>query len=209
MFIQHLFTIPFPLALAYVLGLVIGITIHEFSHAWVAYRLGDDTPYLQGRVTLNPLAHFDPIGTIMLLLLGFGWGKPVIYNPLRLKRRVDELLIALAGPASNLLLALILNAMAYFLARYNLLHLDILHPIADFNILLASFNLLPLPPLDGSSIIAYFWPPYRSILGGQIGLIVLLIVIFLPIPGYGNLINIFLAPVDLFFTNLTHLFGLL
>ena len=209
MFILQLFSQPLPIALATLFGLIIGITIHEFAHAWVAYRLGDDTPHLQGRVTLNPMAHLDPIGTLLLLVLGFGWGRPVIYNPLRLSRKIDELLIALAGPASNLALALVLNLMIYGLSRANLLHTDILTPIANFNILLASFNLLPLPPLDGSSIIAYFWPPYRSLLGGQVGLIVLLVVVFFPVPVYGNIITIFITPVIFFFTHLTHLFGLI
>jgi Zn-dependent protease len=196
-------------ALAFLFSIVIAITIHEFAHAWTADRLGDDTPSLQGRVTLNPLAHLDPLGSLMFILLGFGWGKPVIYNPMRLARRSDELLIALAGPVSNLFLATLLNIIAFTLGRYGWANTELLDLGASLNVLLAAFNMIPIPPLDGSSIIAYFWPEYRSLVGGQIGTIILLAVIFVPVFGGNTLLGALITPLEVGFTYVTHLFGLL
>jgi Zn-dependent protease len=204
MYILDLLSQSPAVAIASILAIVVAITFHEFAHAWTADRLGDDTPSLQGRVTLNPLAHLDPVGSVLFLLFRFGWGKPVIYNPMRLKRRSDELLIALAGPASNLLLAFIFNLAAYLLGKTGL-PVGLLGIAADTNVLLAAFNILPIPPLDGSSIVAYFWPEYRSLLGSQIGVFLLLAVVFLG----GSLLNGILLPVENFFYLLTHLFGLL
>ena len=189
-------------ALAFILAVVVAVTFHEFAHAWTADRLGDDTPALQGRVTLNPAAHLDPIGSILFLIFGFGWGRPVMYNPMRLKRRSDELLIALAGPASNLLLALLFNLATYFLGRAGL-PVELLGLAAYVNVMLAAFNILPIPPLDGSSIVAYFWPEYRSLMGSQIGVVILLAVVLVG----GSLLGGIVAPVQGFFSQLTHLFG--
>lgn len=193
-------------AVVFLLSLVAAVTVHEFAHAWTAYRLGDDTPYLQGRVTLSPTAHLDPMGSLVFLLLGMGWGKPVQYNPMRLARKSDELLIALAGPASNLIFALALNILIYFLQASLPAYATILSQASFVNIALAAFNMLPIPPLDGSSIVAYFWPEYRSIMGGQIGLMVILVLIFLPIGG-STLISSLINPLIGFFANLTTLFG--
>jgi Zn-dependent protease len=199
-------------ALAFLLSIVLAITVHEFAHAWTAWKLGDDTPYLMGRVSLSPFAHLDPIGSIAFLLIGFGWGKPVLYNPMRLSKRVYELFIALAGPASNLLLGIFLNLLVVVLAHFhlNVINLDFLRLAAFVNVLLASFNMLPIPPLDGSSIIAYFWPEYRSLLGGQLGLIVLLALILIPVGAHGeSLISLLVVPVRELFSHITTLFGLL
>jgi Zn-dependent protease len=199
---------PF-LAILFLVGIVISITIHEFAHAWTAYKLGDDTPFLMGRVTLNPLAHLDPLGSLAFLIAGFGWGKPVIYNPMRLKRRSDELLVALAGPISNILLAIVLNALALLLPRIApAFSPEPLQFAALINVYLAAFNMLPIPPLDGSSIVAFFWPDYRSIAGGQIGLIILLFLIFVPVGG-STLLSTVVGPIVDFFTLVTHLFGIL
>ena len=199
---------PF-LAFLFLVGIVISITFHEFAHAWTAYKLGDDTPYLMGRVTLNPLAHLDPIGSIAFLIAGFGWGKPVIYNPMRLKRKSDELLVALAGPASNLLLAIALNALAFILPKFiPAVQAEPLQFVALINVYLAAFNMIPIPPLDGSSIVAYFWEDYRSIAGGRIGLIILLFLIFVPI-GNTSLLSALVAPIVTGFSAITHLFGFL
>ncbi len=206
--ILNLLSISPAYALAFLVSIVIAVTVHEFAHAWTADMLGDDTPALEGRVTLNPLAHLDPLGSILFLIAGFGWGKPVIYNPMRLKRKSDELLIALAGPASNLILATIFTA-ATTLLKSGQSSSGILELAATLNVLLASFNLIPIPPLDGSSIIAYFWPEYRSLVGGQVGSIILLVIIFLPLPGGVNVLGLIMQPIIFFFTNLTHLFGLL
>lgn len=191
------------LTLVKILALVAGVTIHEFAHAWTANKLGDDTPRLQGRVSLNPAAHLDPLGSLMFILVGFGWGKPVLYNPIRLKRRVDELLIALAGPFSNILFAIFLNILAAFTRTYNPAFSDFLSLAALISALLGAFNMLPLPPLDGSSIIAYFWPPYRSLFGGQIGLLIIFFLIFTGILG-----TLMLPLMDIF-SNISHLFGLI
>lgn len=197
-------------ALIFILAVVAAITVHEFAHAWTAYKLGDDTPLLQGRVTLNPLAHLDPIGSIAFLLLGFGWGKPVVYNPLRLARRSDELVIALAGPVSNILFAIFLNALALLMSHLSvqIIQPEFLQLAAGINVILAAFNMIPIPPLDGSSVVSYFWPPYRSLLGGQIGLVLLLILIFLPIGG-SRLLEVIMNPLLHSFSQLTTLFGVL
>ena len=196
------------LAAIYILSIVAAITVHEFSHAWTADRLGDETPSLQGRLTLSPFAHLDPVGSICFLIAGFGWGKPVIYNPMRLGRKVDELLVALAGPASNLVFALALNILSLATRQSFGYFSDLLQVASYVNVLLASFNMIPIPPLDGSAIVAYFWPEYRSVMGGQLGLTILLLVVFVPFAGGGILVHL-IAPIEAAFTSLTTLFGLL
>jgi Zn-dependent protease len=153
--------------------LVLSLTVHEFAHAWRAWRLGDDTAAMQGRLTLNPVAHIDPIGTLLLPLLGvpFGWAKPVPVNPARFRRDVNMntgmMITALAGPGSNLLLA-IASAVSYGLTlRWapNTLETNpglqqILFTGMVMNVGLAVFNMLPIPPLDGSRVVERFLP-YR------------------------------------------------
>lgn len=139
--------------LIWIIALVIAITIHEFSHALVADRLGDPTPRLMGRLTLNPLAHLDPLGTLMLLLVRFGWGKPVEFDPFNLKNpRRDAALISFAGPVSNLFLALVLS-LPIRLSILPLFLSQLLFPIILLNIILAVFNLIPIHPLDGFKIV--------------------------------------------------------
>lgn len=197
-------------ALAFLLSIIFAITIHEFAHAWMANRLGDDTPYLQGRVTLNPLAHLDPLGSLLFLFTGFGWGKPVQFNPNNLSRHGDELKIALAGPISNLILALCFKILLVAQAGFGVTAIEPLFLVVaiTINLYLAAFNMLPIPPLDGSSIVSYFWPPYRSIAGGQIGFIILLILVFAPFPG-GSLLSYIVQPILFAFNALTSLFGIL
>lgn len=144
--------------------LVLALTVHEWAHAYASFRLGDDTALQHGRLTLNPLAHLDPIGTILLPLVGipFGWAKPVPVDPTRFRPEVTLgqglLLTAAAGPVSNLILAL-LSAATLRIA--DTLSSGALHPAAEFllsrftviNLALALFNLLPIPPLDGSRIV--------------------------------------------------------
>jgi len=196
------------LGLIFLLSIVAAVTVHEFAHAWTADHLGDETPSLQGRLTLSPAAHLDPIGSLCFLVFGFGWGKPVIYNPMRLGRKVDELLVALAGPASNLVFALALNLIATASQAGLPQFAQFLHLASFVNVVLASFNMIPIPPLDGSSIVAYFWPEYRSVIGGQVGLVLLLVILFLPVGG-GNLLGSVLQPIESAFTALTTLFGIL
>ncbi|HHX13989.1 MAG TPA: site-2 protease family protein [Clostridiales bacterium] len=144
-------------------GILIGLTLHEFSHAFVAYRLGDPTPKQQGRVTINPLAHIDPVGMIALLFIGFGWGRPVEINPAYFrKRRRDEFLVAIAGVTMNFILAVIFMAALGLLIRSgsDFLRTDpgvivmyVLSQIVAINLVLMIFNLLPIPPLDGFTIL--------------------------------------------------------
>ena len=141
--------------------LLYSVIFHELAHGWVAYRLGDPTAKLQGRLTINPLKHLDPMGTLMLFLFGFGWAKPVPVNFSQLRdRRMGMILVSSAGIITNMLLAF----CALFL--YQLLSpspsgltAQLLYYFARINIILAAFNLIPLPPLDGSKILMGFAPP--------------------------------------------------
>ena len=144
-------------------GIIIGLSFHEFAHAWVSDRLGDPTPRRQGRVTINPLAHIDWIGFLALVLVGFGWGKPVQIDPGYYKhRRRDEFLVGIAGVTMNLLIAVLFSIPARFIVKsfngaavsdlvYNI-YLMIFY-IVSVNIVLMIFNLIPCPPLDGWGLI--------------------------------------------------------
>jgi Zn-dependent protease len=148
-----------PLVIAFVLG----ITIHEFAHAYVAYQMGDMTPMRQGRVTLNPLAHLTLWGTLLIFLIGFGWGKPVEHRIWEPRRR---LWVAIAGPVSNVILAFLFGlplrlglVPAVGPEWFNLQAVFLM--VVYINVLLALFNMLPLSPLDGSSVFAGLLPdPY-------------------------------------------------
>jgi Zn-dependent protease len=151
------------------LGLVVLLTFHEFGHAWVALKCGDDTARLQGRCSLNPLVHIDPIGTIALPLLMIflsmtgsglgrfliGWAKPVPVNPYNLRNpRMDDILVSMAGPAMNLLLAIGLTGLARVGLLVNSADLvELCLQMASLSLLLCFFNLIPIPPLDGSHVL--------------------------------------------------------
>jgi Zn-dependent protease len=144
-------------------AVLIGLTIHELGHAWVALKLGDDTPKLLGRVTLNPLKHIDILGFLLLVVAGFGWAKPVIINRNNLKHPFwDDVLIALSGPASNLLFAVVLVLVMRVLVasaaiRSSSLFAIVISTLFVFiamNVSLGLFNLLPIPPLDGSHLLS-------------------------------------------------------
>ena len=147
-----------------VLTLVIAFTVHEFSHALAADQLGDDTPRLQGRLSLNPFVHLDPIGSLMLIIAGFGWARPVQINPYAIRRRSPAglMIVAAAGPFSNLLLAIV----ATIPIRAGLISVTSSSFLSQFfvefiwiNLILLFFNLLPIFPLDGEKILDYFLPP--------------------------------------------------
>lgn len=146
----------------WVLGILIALSAHEFCHALASTLLGDPTAKLSGRLTLNPIAHVDPIGFIALILVGFGWGKPVPFNPYNLKaKRWGSALVGLAGPVSNILLVaitvLVLKVLFIFttLSVSNLL-VQFLFLFLAINLILFLFNLLPIPPLDGSKLLFTF-----------------------------------------------------
>lgn len=139
-------------------GIVIGLSFHEFAHAWMADKLGDPTPRMQGRVTVSPFAHIDPMGFLMLFLFRFGYGRPVQVNPAYFKRRRrDDILVSLAGVTMNFLLAILSGAVYLVMIRHlnvtNEILLDIVYYIMVININLMVFNLLPIPPLDGYHVV--------------------------------------------------------
>jgi len=167
--------LDFPTLIARIIVLLIAFSFHEFAHAWVADYFGDDTPRHNGRLTLNPMAHLDPLGSLMLVFAGFGWAKPVPVNPYALRRRSPAALmwVSLAGPMSNLLLA-ILAAIPFRLGLISLQQAftdsflsaprifpsisQLLIEFVIINLALLVFNLIPLAPLDGEKIADYFFP---------------------------------------------------
>jgi Zn-dependent protease len=175
-------------AVALLLGLVVGVVVHEAAHAYSAYLLGDDTAYRAGRVTLNPASHLDLLGSMMFLMAGFGWGKPTPVTTSKLRAGVlGPVAVAAAGPASNLLIVAVCAAL-YQLPAFESGYLQILVLLAAFgNALLFVFNLIPIPPLDGAKVIFPFLP--RSLSGfvdfmnqyGPVILLGLVLLTFLPV----------------------------
>jgi len=147
-------------------GIILGLTFHEFSHAFVAHRCGDSTSRDQGRVTLNPLKHIDPLGFMMLLVAGFGWAKPVEFNEQNLRNpKTDTLKIAVSGPLSNALLAMLLSLVFALLVKtLNLSWYSLTSELFIYAIYinwgLFIFNLLPVPPLDGSHLLLSYFRKY-------------------------------------------------
>lgn len=186
-------------------GIIIALAFHEFAHAWMSNKLGDPTPRMQGRLTINPLAHVDLLGFVCLLICGFGWGKPVMINPYYYKkRRRDELLVALAGVVMNLILAIIFSfptKLVYGLyaqtgsGLMEIIYFVLMYTV-QINLCLMIFNLIPVPPLDGWGILTqlvdlekYRW--YNTVY--QYGGWILLIMIIL------NITDIILMPcINLF-----------
>lgn len=171
-FISELLVLP---------GIIIGLSFHEFAHGFVSWKLGDPTPKLQGRVTLNPAAHIDLFGFICLLFAGFGWGKPVQIDPRYYKhRRRDEMMVALAGVVMNFLIAVVTCFIMHLLLYHgsSILNssageplIDILQNIVLINLVLMIFNLIPVPPLDGFNVITqifrlerfdWYYPLYQN-----------------------------------------------
>lgn len=151
-------------------AILVGLTVHEFAHAYVADKLGDKTPKFQGRLTLNPFSHIDIIGFVMILLIGFGWAKPVQINPSALKRGYkDEIKVSVAGVTANIVTAFIFALLTALLLKMDLIILGdvtslggiigvILAYIVRINCMLAVFNLMPIPGLDGFDILRDLWP---------------------------------------------------
>lgn len=168
--------------------ILLALPVHEFAHAFAAVRLGDPTPRFQGRYTLNPLRHIDPLGALLIYLVGFGWAKPVQWNPrnIDIDRRLGSIIVAAAGPLSNLVLAIIsLLILRVFLGgdtRQVGIVGNFLFMFANINVVLFVFNLLPIPPLDGSHILFALLPGDTSRLHfmlSQYGMLILLAVVFL------------------------------
>lgn len=209
MFLQLFATDP-SRAVAFLLGLVIGITVHEASHATSAYLLGDDTAYREGRVTLNPISHLDVLGSIMLLMAGFGWGKPTPVVPSKLRGGIfGPVAVALAGPVSNLLIVALCAALYLvppFRDQGGYLYMLVVM-VAFTNALLFVFNLIPIPPLDGSKVIFPFLP--RALDGfvvfmNQYGPMILLGLILISFVTNFPILSFLLAPV----IPLLNMFGL-
>ena len=167
-----------------IIALIVGITVHEASHATVAVALGDPTPRLMGRVSLNPLRHLDPIGSLMMFIASFGWGKPVIFNPNRLRgdQRLGSALVAAAGPISNILVALLGVLWLIHGADLGRPGDRVLQMVIGINVALAAFNLIPIPPLDGFGFVTNLLPrPMADALMplAQYGPLILLALVFL------------------------------
>lgn len=192
-------------------GFVFGLTFHEVAHGWVADKLGDPTARNAGRLTLNPLAHLDPIGSLMLIFAGFGWARPVPVNPLNLPNpRRDMLWVALAGPVANLLFALGLGLIFQIFLKgqferelfgSSILTLVIFMGV-QINVILAIFNLIPVPPLDGSRILVGLLPPsltagYEQFerIGPMLLFGLILLANFAGVPIFNYLINPFATPI--------------
>jgi Zn-dependent protease len=156
--------------LARLLVIFLGIPLHEWAHGWVAHLLGDETPEIQGRLSLNPFIHLDPVGTLAILLTGFGWGRPAQVNPYRMSRarnpRTGMALSALAGPVSNVIQAMVLaipirlGLLAMLDTNQAFRLAQVLFVAIQVNVGLAAFNLLPIPPLDGSRILVGIAPSH-------------------------------------------------
>ncbi len=202
--LSTLFTNPL-LFLIWAIGLILAISVHEYAHARFADQLGDPTPRSQGRLTLDPRAHLDPLGTIALLFLGFGWGRPVQFDPYNLRNpRRDSALIAIAGPISNLLFALVLSLIMRLIPPLSILY-SVFPILIIMNISLAIFNLVPIFPLDGEKILGGLLPSalyqeFATIMR-QYGTIILILML-LPIAGDTSPIVALISPVISFVAGL-------
>ena len=190
-----LFRFGFPEILYVVAALIVAFTVHELSHGLMAYWLGDKTAKYDGRLTLNPVRHIDPIGFLMIMFVGFGWAKPVMVNPANFKYpKQDMALTAVAGPMSNFILAFVSVMIMFPLGIYGggseavRIAVRFLEYFIFYNILLGVFNLLPLPPLDGSKLFSVILPDrvYFHFIdfGSRFGMIILLVLVVTRALGY-------------------------
>jgi Zn-dependent protease len=194
-FLGLLFSDPFAFVIIFG-GILLAIGFHEAAHAFMADYLGDPTPRSLGRTTLNPLAHLDPLGTMVILVTGvFGWGKPAPYDPYNLKNpKRDTALIALAGPGSNLVMAVILSLFARFLPLPQVIS-QILASLISLNITLGLFNLIPVAPLDGSKIAGIFMSNESAARYANQNNLFLLLLLILPIFGGYSVASLIISPV--------------
>jgi Zn-dependent protease len=185
-----------PVLVGIAVALIVGITFHEFSHAFVADQLGDHRPRALGRVSLNPLRHLDPLGALFFLLAGFGWGKPVPVNAYALRGgRRGLTLVALAGPIANFAVASVVAILFRILLQLGFLDEafpnTVMQLIVYFNVALGLFNLIPIPPLDGYNVVLPLLPPKQAFMAqryAQYGYIALLLLLVLSYgPGNGPL----------------------
>ena len=189
-------------------GILLGLTVHEFCHAFAAWKLGDSTARDQGRLTLNPLRHIDPMGFLFIIFAGFGWAKPVQFDPGQLRNfRRDKALIAAAGPLSNfalgVLLVYIVKAMLHFGSGSSGIFISILFSAAFINFALFVFNLIPIPPLDGSHIVfsgLNFKPETENIFR-KIGVPALFVILIVQ-----NFTNITILPIGAIVTAIMNFF---
>jgi Zn-dependent protease len=187
---------------ALLVALVVGITFHEASHATVAVALGDPTPRLMGRVSLNPLRHLDLLGSLMLFIAHFGWGRPVLFNPanLRVEPRLGSALVAIAGPVANVLVALAAALLLWSSVPLTAEAALLLRAIVFVNVALAAFNLLPIPPLDGFGFVENLLP--RSVAATlapivPYGPLILLALVFLgPAVFHVNVLGLLMDPIQ-------------
>lgn len=201
MLLYTLFSSPLLFATV-AIALIVAITFHEAAHAYVSYIKGDSTAKDAGRLTLNPFQHLDIMGTAFLLIAGFGWGKPVPVNHRALKNPIiDEIQISLAGPLANLIVALFFGFIYHFLSSYLSPALEnLILFIGYFNLLLMIFNLIPIPPLDGSKILNIFISNKARFFLETYGMYILLLMIIVPFGGSRLIEFIIGRPVSLLFT---------
>jgi len=192
--LESLFSNPLSFILVFG-GLILAVGLHEAAHCYMADYLGDPTPRSLGRLTLNPLVHLDPLGTIAILFAGFGWGKPAPFDPYNLKNpKRDTALIAVAGPVTNILIAIVLAIVLRFLPIPASVYGSIIN-ILVINLGLAFFNLIPVPPLDGSKIIGVFMSHEQARRYQSINNPILLLALIFPIFGGASLASLVIYPV--------------